>query len=410
MTKVKTQTGIVGAARLAAMLLLAAPLLSACGANLFSFADLSHINNKTKFSSSKYGVAASPRLTTSSNVPKGGGRYQVGKPYKVAGKWYTPKEDPGYTATGMASWYGPNFHGRQTANGEIFDQYALTGAHPTLPLPSYVRVTNLDNRNSVIVRINDRGPYAHGRVIDLSKRTAEVLDFKQDGTAKVRVQYVGRAPLEGDDTRILMASLNAPSPLEGSGYSDTRVALLDNPRPQISSANTSSSRINLAQIQAPIPQLTFTRQRLSDIPVSSQPIRNAAGSVLGFASSVSTAGLNALFYAPPEQFATPQLNETFGSAASATQELVDGSLAFVAREVDIGLGIFSDDETINQVSLAFALLGAVEKVTLRLNERDVTQLKLRYLKPGVLKADVLDLGQEMGVVFNPADFNKTFVN
>lgn len=166
----------------------------------------SYINTKSKFSVSEYGVAASPRMTTAKRPKKGGGREMVGKPYRVRGKWYTPKEEPGYDKAGLASWYGPNFHGRLTANGEIYDQFHLSAAHPTFPLPSYARVTNKKNGNSVIVRVNDRGPFAHGRIIDLSNQAAELLDMKHEGVAAVRVQYVGRAPVEGDDTRYLMAS------------------------------------------------------------------------------------------------------------------------------------------------------------------------------------------------------------
>ena len=128
------------------------PALSACGGNVFSLGD---INTTAKFSSAEYGVSASKRLTRSRHVPKGGGRYQVGKPYKIAGRWYKPQVDENYDNTGLASWYGPNFHGRQTANGEIFDQNALTAAHPTLPLPSYVRVTNLSNNRSIMGHTNN---------------------------------------------------------------------------------------------------------------------------------------------------------------------------------------------------------------------------------------------------------------
>jgi rare lipoprotein A len=133
-------------------------------------------------------------------VPKGGGVYQIGKPYEVAGLWYTPKEDPGYDRVGSASWYGELFHGRRTANGEIYDMDRLSAAHPTLPLPVYARVTNLNNGRSIVVRINDRGPYARDRLIDLSRRSAELLGFRGNGTATVRVKYLGRAPLNGDDS------------------------------------------------------------------------------------------------------------------------------------------------------------------------------------------------------------------
>jgi rare lipoprotein A len=132
-------------------------------------------------------------------VPKGGGVYQIGKPYQVGGQWYTPKEEPGYDRVGSASWYGEMFHGRHTANGEIYDMDRLSAAHPTLPLPVYARVTNLNNGRSIVVRINDRGPYARDRIIDLSRRSAEMLGFRGSGTATVRVKYLGRAPLSGDD-------------------------------------------------------------------------------------------------------------------------------------------------------------------------------------------------------------------
>ncbi len=133
------------------------------------------------------------------SVPKGGGHYKVGRPYKIANKWYRPRVDTRYDRVGMASWYGDLFHGRKTANGEVFDMDALTAAHPTLPLPTLVEVTNLTNKRSVIVRVNDRGPYRHNRLIDLSRKAALILGFKKNGTARVRVKYIGRAPMNGDD-------------------------------------------------------------------------------------------------------------------------------------------------------------------------------------------------------------------
>ncbi|MDH3582295.1 MAG: septal ring lytic transglycosylase RlpA family protein [Hyphomicrobiales bacterium] len=139
-------------------------------------------------------------VTYGQPVPKGGGRYKVGKPYQIAGKWFRPKEDNSYNKVGVASWYGDLFHGRYTANGEVFDMDALTAAHPTLPLPVYAEVTNLKNGRSIVVRVNDRGPYAHNRIIDLSRRSAQVLGFQRAGTAKVKVRYMGRAPLNGDDS------------------------------------------------------------------------------------------------------------------------------------------------------------------------------------------------------------------
>jgi len=164
----------------------------------------------------KYGVMASARVVEPGEpVPKGGGVYRVGAPYVVAGKTYVPQEDPHYTAVGYASWYGDDFHGRYTANGEIFDMNAVTAAHPTLPLPCYVRVTDLENHRSIVVRVNDRGPYVGDRVIDLSVRTARLLGFYGKGLAKVKIEYVGRAPLAGSDDRKLEATLREGVPSAG---------------------------------------------------------------------------------------------------------------------------------------------------------------------------------------------------
>src|ERR1700686_150269 len=165
----------------------------------------------------KYGVSASPRVVEFGEpVPKGGGTYRVGKPYTVAGRVYVPEEDVNYREEGLASWYGDDFHGRLTANGEVFDMGSLTAAHPTLPMPCYARVTNLSNGKSLIVRVNDRGPYHGNRLIDVSNKAAELLEFKGVGVARVRVEYVARAPLEGSDDRQLVATLRtgepAPSP------------------------------------------------------------------------------------------------------------------------------------------------------------------------------------------------------
>jgi len=140
-----------------------------------------------------------------------GGYYKVGTPYVIAGRTYTPRVDYAYDEVGVASWYGPNFHGRSTANGELFDQTLVTAAHRTLPMPSLVRVTNLDNGQSIFARVNDRGPFAHDRIIDMSRRGAQLLGFENAGTARVRVQLVefeSRQWAEGRDIVV-----PAPGPL-----------------------------------------------------------------------------------------------------------------------------------------------------------------------------------------------------
>jgi rare lipoprotein A len=166
-----------------------------------------------------YGVSPSPRVVSYGDpIPKGGGVYRVGAPYVVAGRVYVPEENPAYRAEGLASWYGEDFHGRMTANGEIFDLNGISAAHPTLPLPCYVRVTDLSNGRSIIVRVNDRGPYHGNRIIDVSVRTAQLLGFQTNGTAWVRVEYVGRAPIAGSDDRVLASTLrqDEPAPLPSS--------------------------------------------------------------------------------------------------------------------------------------------------------------------------------------------------
>jgi peptidoglycan lytic transglycosylase len=167
----------------------------------------------------RYGVSASPRVVDSGEpVPKGGGVYRVGAPYMVGGRMYVPEADPHYRAEGLASWYGQDFHGRLTANGEVFDLGGISAAHPTLPLPSYARVTNLSNGRSLVVRVNDRGPYHSERIIDLSMRASQLLGYLGRGTAWVRVEYLGRAPMDGTDDRILEATLrqDEPAPYPGS--------------------------------------------------------------------------------------------------------------------------------------------------------------------------------------------------
>lgn len=219
-------------------------ILSAALTGCVSKQDVAHHG----FSPSEYG-AASPRVVEPGQpVPRGGGVYRVGQAYTVRGRTYQPREDPTLDEVGVASWYGEDFHGRRTSNGEIYDMHGFSAAHRTLPMPSYVRVTNLTNGRSVVVRVNDRGPFAHDRVIDVSKRTAQVLDFK--GTVRVRVTYVGRAPLDGnDDWLVTTAQQN------GRAIPPTQVAQIapvpawDQRRPQ----QPSAVQLALGDTLAPLP-------------------------------------------------------------------------------------------------------------------------------------------------------------
>lgn len=141
-------------------------------------------------------TAPSPAAGASAGALPSGGAYKVGNPYQIAGTWYYPAENYTYIEEGVASWYGPDFHGKRTANGERYDMNALTAAHPTLPLPSIVKVTNLDNGRMLNVRINDRGPFHGRRIIDLSRRAAQLLGFYEAGTARVRVEIDAQESLD----------------------------------------------------------------------------------------------------------------------------------------------------------------------------------------------------------------------
>src|ERR1700730_5078095 len=178
---------------------------------------LAYANSTEYFPSSIYGPA-SPRVVADGEpVPPGGGTYMLGKPYTIAGLTYYPSEKH-YAAIGLASWYGDALHCRRTANGEVYDRDSISAAHPTLPLPSYARVTNLRNHYSMIVRVNDRGPFAAHRIMDVSRKTAEALDFRQRGTTRVKVEYIGAASLAGSNDEKLLATLRSDRPASRGGW------------------------------------------------------------------------------------------------------------------------------------------------------------------------------------------------
>jgi rare lipoprotein A len=144
--------------------------------------------------------------------PSPRGVYKLGQPYQIQGRWYYPEFDPDYDRVGVASWYGEPFHGRATANGERFDRGIVTAAHPTLPLPSLVRVVNLTNNRELVVRVNDRGPFVGDRLIDLSQEAARQLGFERQGLAPVRVQFVGLADADGEPPQPIPRRARAPLP------------------------------------------------------------------------------------------------------------------------------------------------------------------------------------------------------
>ena len=194
--------------------------------------------------------------------PKG---YKTGQPYQVAGIWYVPKDEPDYDKTGIASWYGDAFHMKATANGEVFDMNQLSAAHTTLPLPSIVEVTNLDNGRKMRVRVNDRGPFVDNRIIDLSRAAAVELGYDRQGLARVRVKYIGPAPLAG--------------PEAGVRYADARPA---------ASAPTVAVATSAPIAVAPAESIQVATLA-PPAPVTAAPLAPLTGSALGAPQSATTA-------------------------------------------------------------------------------------------------------------------------
>lgn len=354
--------------------------LSACNAIK---AEKAEINKETKFSSQDYGVKSSPRITELKDVPKGGGRYQVGKPYTVRGKVYKPVEDPDYAATGEASWYGPNFHGRLTANGEVYNQYGLSAAHPTMPLPSYARVTNLDNNSSVMVRVNDRGPFAPGRIIDLSAKAAELLGYRHHGLAKVKVEYVGKARMDGHDDRFLLASYRAPGMPEiapGASQPGTMIAMA--PERSNPIANAIAGQLVMASIPLPT-------RRPADY-MGGAPLRVADS--LDRTLALVQSKLGPLSYADE---APGGRDIAIFAAVDKQQARTDGRAGLIvdrdaaSRSAVIRLGYFADPQTLDHVVELFSELGVVAVTSARVEGKpawEVTMLAGGDIAPAVVAA------------------------
>ena len=350
--------------------------------------------SKEYFAESEYGVKASPRVTTKmSGLPRGGGRDQTGKPYKVRGKWYYPKEDQDYAAMGPASWYGDAFHGRLTANGEIYDMTHLTAAHPTMPLPSYAKVTNTKNGSSVIVRVNDRGPYSNGRVIDLSKRAAEMLDYAHSGTANVKVEYVGRAPLDGQDDQYLLASyrpgkgmgdptndglptgvmiaMNGPTPSVGVGQAAAFPGTMTNTGPVVAMQTSAPTNTLAAQaVQFEQPVMAAQGQGIVNVvlpdfgpiaparPVDMMPVPQSrvALATMGYASERESEAVRAFGVLEGKSMTSNDIVDSW-------KRLNPGPRAQQELDAYVAAGTFEDGEEAKRVAKALSAYGrtAVEQ-------------------------------------------------
>ena len=339
--------------------------------------------SKEYFAESEYGVKASPRVSSlRSGLPRGGGREQVGKPYKVKGKWYHPQEkQTGERSAGIASWYGDAFHGRLTANGEVYDMTHLTAAHPTMPLPSYARVTNARNGSSVIVRVNDRGPFAHGRVIDLSRRAAELLDYTGQGVTRVDVEYIGRAPLHGNDDEYLVASYRpggrAPDPSDGMP-SGVMIAM-NGPTPQTEVTATASAfpgELRSTTLEAPVAAgagsvPAFAEDHHPVLPESGPLLPPRPGIVLAGRLGADSVGSVLSSYADQrvkraaqavDDFAESRMAERADLSDALRQRFAAAPTAQPASEY-VAVGTYANQEGAEAIASALASMGRVRVET-----------------------------------------------
>ncbi len=247
------------------------------------------------------------------------GAYKVGKPYQIQGRWYYPAEDMEYVEEGVASWYGPGFHGKQTANGEPYDMNVLTAAHRTLPMPSFVRVTNLENGRAVVLRVNDRGPFSKDRIIDVSRRGAQLLGFHDKGTTRVRVEILP----------------------EESQIAKARAITNSGEMPEVTAA----------------PRGVVRAQSL-DAPVEPEPPVAQAPAAPPPATTSSSPSLSLV---------TP--------AAAATTDAVAGGGSWVQA------GAFSDMRNAENLSARLSSLAAVSIIPVTINGRDLYRVRLGPLSP-----------------------------
>lgn len=305
---------------------------------------------KEFFSEAIYGKA-SPRVVQAGEpVPRGGGRAVIGEPYRVAGKTYIPREDPSYTASGLASWYGAAFHGRKTANGEIYDMEGLTAAHPTLPLPSYARVTNAANGKSIMVRVNDRGPFHRNRVIDVSQKVAEILDFKRAGTARVHVEYIGPAQMDGLDHSMLLASYR-----EGGRdiFGSTRALMASViPQPRLRPIEVGSGQVHPA-VKNPAAQVPMADDPLAPL-IMRTSFANSYAEVPDATAAARAAGALAR-----SELGESELETALGRAAEekARQLGVIPGL----RPVVVQLATFADPDNADRTAREFSRFGETQR-------------------------------------------------
>jgi rare lipoprotein A len=297
-----------------------------------------------------------------------GGVYKVGEPYQVNGVWYTPVVDYGYDETGIASWYGADFHGKLTANGETYDMNEVTAAHKTLPMPSLARVTNLENGRSLIVRVNDRGPFVAGRIIDLSRRSAQLLGLEGKGTGRVRVQILA------EESRQIAERMTAQGAVAVRAGESPR-ALNDSGRTLPKPANVKDGSLTVAQL----PKAEVAKEELAPPPGMSQaPAPKPVAS-----RTVSDAPLEASSERAPAANAAARAGES--PRASIDAPLSGRALAKVgtvsqgaprATQIYVQAGAFGHFENAHKTSAKLAGVGPVAVSPVLVKGRDVFRVRI----------------------------------
>ena len=315
-----------------------------------------------------------PRAIDNTGAPPpavpGIGTYKVGNPYQIAGVWYRPAEDYSYDETGIASWYGEDFHGKYTANGEIYDLNAMTAAHRTLPMPTIVQVTNLDNGRTVELRVNDRGPFARGRIIDVSRRAAQLLGFENQGTAKVRVrimvpdtiQAVALARRNGSDQKLADDTPHAAP-------RDAVLAEALQPGSRVAAIEPSANSAAAPPIQSALLAVPHTTPPASPSPavVSSVPLPAAA---------TPSASTPAMPPGPPSAVAS--LPPSVAAAPAAPQPLPETVtvLPVKSTQIYIQAGAYARAENALRTKARLDAIAPAKVYGARINGIDVYRVRL----------------------------------
>ncbi|MDE2488324.1 MAG: septal ring lytic transglycosylase RlpA family protein [Alphaproteobacteria bacterium] len=319
----------------------------------------------------EYATSLSPHAP---RVVPGGGGYKIGAPYQVGGVWYVPREQPDYDKVGVASWYGDQFNLKATANGEIFDKNIPSAAHPTLPLPSLVEVTNLDNGRKLVVRVNDRGPYVGGRIIDLSEAAAHELGYERAGLAHVRVRYIGPAPLYGQDSlryakaepspqMKLAARAPRPAPVTSSAGSFTR-----REAPHVlGQAVGKVAEVVLTSAPAPAAPSMIVESRLAPLTGKALPDLMPHAEAAPSAAPQTPVAEQVALASPKSQIPSPQMAQAPARSAADAARLAQSAPAAVASDFKIQVGAFADPDNADRAVAMLARTGRASIVPMTRN-------------------------------------------